>query len=179
MSDTVIHTDGFDANDSRSELFPDIGSCKWIAQEKGINKFLRADPCMTCGHNIYTVYPSKTRKNGQVKCWHCKKEEPKRNHSTTASNRAKYRARKKDAIPESLTNDEWLRIKEIYAHRDHLNKTTNTQWHVDHIIPLNKGGKHHPDNLQVITAKENLKKSDKMPYFLGPNPSFQPASTQY
>ena len=31
--------------------------------------------------------------------------------------------------------------------------------HVDHIRPLAAGGVHHPDNLQVITAEENLSKS--------------------
>ena len=36
-------------------------------------------------------------------------------------------------------------------------------WHVDHIQPINKGGAHHPDNLQVLSSELNLKKRDKYP----------------
>lgn len=36
-------------------------------------------------------------------------------------------------------------------------------YHVDHITPLNKGGKHHENNLCYLPAKLNIAKSDKMP----------------
>jgi len=36
------------------------------------------------------------------------------------------------------------------------------EYHVDHIIPLAKGGLHHPDNLQVLPADLNLKKGAKV-----------------
>ena len=32
---------------------------------------------------------------------------------------------------------------------------------VDHIIPICKGGLHHPDNLQILTMEENRKKGGK------------------
>ncbi len=31
-------------------------------------------------------------------------------------------------------------------------------WSVDHIIPMSKGGSHHPMNIQYMTLKENLQK---------------------
>ena len=34
--------------------------------------------------------------------------------------------------------------------------------HLDHVIPLSKGGEHLPWNLQVLTAEENLIKSNKL-----------------
>ena len=35
-------------------------------------------------------------------------------------------------------------------------------WHLDHIIPLSKGGTNHYTNLQPLWAKENMSKSDKL-----------------
>lgn len=37
---------------------------------------------------------------------------------------------------------------------------TGIKHHVDHIIPLSKGGRHTPWNLQVLTAEQNLQKSN-------------------
>ena len=36
-------------------------------------------------------------------------------------------------------------------------------YHVDHIKPLSKGGLHHEDNLQILTARQNLMKGDMYP----------------
>ena len=40
-------------------------------------------------------------------------------------------------------------------------KLTGRFWHVDHIIPVSKGGTSTPDNLQVVPAFWNRKKSNK------------------
>jgi 5-methylcytosine-specific restriction endonuclease McrA len=37
------------------------------------------------------------------------------------------------------------------------------EYHVDHRIPISRGGLHHPDNLWVIPATENLRKYNKLP----------------
>ena len=39
--------------------------------------------------------------------------------------------------------------------------------HVDHIIPLSKGGKHIPSNLAVACDKCNEHKHSKLPYEVG------------
>lgn len=62
--------------------------------------------------------------------------------------------RRKQTSIVLLTEEEKLRIKQIYANRPE-------GYHVDHIIPLAKGGKHHPDNLQYLPAIENLKKGSR------------------
>ena len=51
-----------------------------------------------------------------------------------------------------------------YRYEDAQRQTieTGVQHHVDHIWPLAKGGPHLPWNLQVLTAAENILKSDKI-----------------
>jgi len=66
---------------------------------------------------------------------------------------ARRRANIKNAtVP--LTEYEKLQIKEFY-----LNCPIG--YEVDHIIPISKNGKHHPNNLQYLTISENRKKHNK------------------
>lgn len=65
------------------------------------------------------------------------------------------------------TPEEETRIREIYRQCKKMNKAAPGVYHVDHIHPLSKGGAHHPDNLQIITAKENRQKSNKIGYIVG------------
>lgn len=70
----------------------------------------------------------------------------------------KRAAMRRGAYPRDLTPSERRRIGQIYAEARRLTKETGIEHHVDHIKPLAAGGEHHPDNLRVITAEENLKK---------------------
>lgn len=56
-----------------------------------------------------------------------------------------------------------LAIKEVYAQRDRKNETTGDSYHVDHIVPIQGElvcGLHVHHNLQVILARDNIKKSN-------------------
>ena len=61
-----------------------------------------------------------------------------------------------------LTPDEQVRVYEIYKTRYCLTESTGVMHQVDHIVPISKGGLHHPDNLQVLTALENQRKGAKI-----------------
>lgn len=69
------------------------------------------------------------------------------------------------ATPPWLTKEHLQQIKEFYLLRDELTKKTGIAHHVDHIMPLRGKilcGLHVPWNLQVITEKQNVQKSNKV-----------------
>ncbi len=77
---------------------------------------------------------------------------------------AKRRAAKDQRTPNWLTHEHKAAILRVYSERARLTKETGVVHHVDHIVPLrgkNVSGLHVPWNLQVLTAKENLSKSNK------------------
>ena len=59
-----------------------------------------------------------------------------------------------------LTPEEKKLVYDIYKERERITNETGIEHHVDHIKPLSKGGLHHPDNLQILTAHDNIVKSD-------------------
>lgn len=78
---------------------------------------------------------------------------------------AQRRAVKLQATPKWLTGEHRAQIQAIYAEASILSEETNIPRHVDHIIPLQGegvAGLHVPWNLQILTAIENIKKSNKI-----------------
>lgn len=71
-------------------------------------------------------------------------------------------ARKLKQSPE-LSPVERAKVVILYNIAKIITYKLKIPMHVDHIIPLAKGGLHHPTNLQVITAKENTSKQDTLP----------------
>jgi len=89
-----------------------------------------------------------------------RKENPDKNRAKSA----KRRSRKLRATPEWLTEEQDLQIKLIYEEAIELEKADGIKRHVDHIVPLqgkNVCGLHVPWNLQILTAEQNLRKSNK------------------
>lgn len=75
---------------------------------------------------------------------------------------AKIRRRGLSSQYKLLSQQDKNRVSDIYKKRDLLNlEAGSIMFHVDHIIPVSKGGKHHPDNLQILTAFDNLSKGAK------------------
>lgn len=67
---------------------------------------------------------------------------------------------KAKAVPLWADEDD---IQAFYDTAQKLNLETGIKWHVDHIVPLNSQivcGLHVSANLQVITASENISKSN-------------------
>lgn len=74
------------------------------------------------------------------------------------ANSARYHARKISAIQV----ENCPRVNAIYFIAAWL-RSKGDDVHVDHIIPLSKGGPHVADNLQILTATENMRKGAKLP----------------
>jgi hypothetical protein len=54
-------------------------------------------------------------------------------------------------------------IARLYAQARQLTQEHwPTEYEVDHVIPISKGGAHHPDNMRVVTAAENRRKGCRL-----------------
>ncbi len=77
---------------------------------------------------------------------------------------AKRRAAKIKRTPSWLSEDQLVKIERIYAEAIKRKQETGLDWHVDHIIPLQGklvSGLHVPENMQIILAKDNVKKGNR------------------
>lgn len=157
-------------------------SRKWIAEYFGCSDALIKQKCAEYHIKKSKKLESENKKRRVVKeCLHCKEDfqvVPSRaegrweiqfcSHKCSSDHRylgqlhkrrmlnavaATRRANVKKASIE-LTEDEKSRIMKMYLE-------CPNGYEVDHIVPISKGGKHHPDNLQHLTISENRKKSNK------------------
>ena len=102
---------------------------------------------------------NKDKKSKNYKNWQVN------NRAKVNSYNSYRRALELQATPKWLTASHKLHIECKYSLAAMLSKHTAEQHHVDHIVPLNGKtvcGLHVPWNLQVLTAKENLSKSNKV-----------------
>lgn len=99
-----------------------------------------------------------------------------RNHPEKArANRAKRRARERNALV-SLTSEQRKAIEDIYKRAKEAPRVRcylcgklipKGHRHVDHIVPLAKGGKHVPSNLAIVCDQCNWHKHTKLPQEVG------------
>ena len=64
---------------------------------------------------------------------------------------------------KNLSKSEKAKIDDLYNAKNLLNlKAGFIKFHVDHIIPISKGGLHKPSNLRIISAHHNQVKGSKI-----------------
>lgn len=83
------------------------------------------------------------------------------NKDKRRATKAKRRAMKIQATPRWVDYD---KVRIIYEESKRLEELTGIEFHVDHIIPLNHKdvcGLHCEDNLQILTAIDNMRKGNE------------------
>ena len=93
------------------------------------------------------------------------------NYATDEKQRARVQARLAERRSWVCTDgmDNAEAIDDIYAERDHMSEFIGVPMHVDHIIPVKRGGAHHEDNLQIIPAATNMSKGARIDWEPEPN----------
>ncbi len=76
--------------------------------------------------------------------------------------RQRLRAKKIRMDSLGLTEQEKRVTHFIYKASNLLSKIMGVEYHVDHKIPLSKGGVHHPSNLQIMLGIDNMRKNDRI-----------------
>jgi hypothetical protein len=94
----------------------------------------------------------------------CKKTYRDNNPALLQALAVKRRVSKLNRTPKWTTKEDLDAIKHIYIIANQFSKSFGTEYHVDHIIPLQGklvSGLHVPSNLQIIPAIDNIKKGNK------------------
>jgi hypothetical protein len=120
-------------------------------------RHVRNRACRTCRQEWHAAHPDVHRK--VARDW------KKNNAGKALAINARRRAEKKKRTPPWLTKEHIHAMTALYNQAAWLTRITGVPWHVDHIVPLsgkNVSGLHIPNNLQVIPARENLKKGNKL-----------------
>tara|TARA_Y100000034_G_scaffold126033_1_gene176658 strand:- start:233 stop:775 length:543 start_codon:yes stop_codon:yes gene_type:complete len=115
--------------------------------------------CLYCS-NDFIVVPFRASGKWEIK--YCSHNCSAKSRDLGVKHRTKMRsvrsARRRAVMKQvscKLTSVEKEQIKQIYIN-------CPEGYEVDHIIPISKGGLHHPDNLQYLTMWENRSKANNI-----------------
>ncbi len=137
------------------------------AGKKGRKKYLKT-PKGEAAQDKYAKSPKGKKARARITQVHRQTQEGKAAHCAI---QAKRRAVKLQATPKWLTPEQLLEIKGFYIRAAQKTKETGIKHHVDHMFPLQAvdengvrvgSGLHVPDNLQILTERENCSKNDKL-----------------
>ena len=70
---------------------------------------------------------------------------------------ANRRARVRNQTPD-MNAAEKAEIQSMYLY----NQIMPGKWHVDHVDPIDNGGLHHPENLQILSEHDNCSKGHRV-----------------
>jgi hypothetical protein len=103
---------------------------------------------------------SRYNKSEKGKESHKRYRETEKGQRTSRHCHARRRAKVKKASI-GLTREQEDEIQQIYLHAVRVTNKLQIAFEVDHIVPVSKGGKHEPLNLQVVPRAWNRSKGNK------------------
>ena len=135
-----------------------------------LSKFGRENKCKVCSNTEQrTVYNQAeyTRIYREKNKTTLKPKQQLQGRLWKAANRSKCNAvenrrrsiKKKCMVANSDVENR--KIELLYRVASILSKICKLPYHIDHVIPLSKGGTHTLDNLQIVTSAFNLKKGNR------------------
>ena len=128
------------------------------ARAQGLTRYFTGKPCKY-GH-------ISERKVGTCGCVECHRSHDQKAYTANPVKKiakiGQQRVRKAGTSTE-LTPHQQHQVNQIYLLMRSLTLATGIQHHVDHYIPVTKGGSHAPENLWVIPAEQNRRKGATLP----------------
>ena len=152
-----------------SRVHPDSDFCSVSCSQSGDNsKWYKDGRSYDPGYykkwweankDLYNKYHRLWAQNNKEARNKYNKEWSKNNKAKRNAAASKYRSIKLNQMPDAA-ND--IFITWYYTIAKQMSDRIGIQgfYHVDHIKPLSKGGLHHEDNLQILTAHQNLSKGN-------------------
>ncbi len=110
--------------------------------------------------DAYKAYQDAYKKAGKSAEANARYKKSEKGKATNSFHLSQRRAKQKDFVYK-MTEDEQILLKHFYEWRVRVQKKLRIKFNVDHIVPLSIGGAHHPNNLQVVPAKWNQRKSNR------------------
>ena len=104
---------------------------------------------------------AKFRKNNLEHCRKYNRQYKIDNPDVIQSAKA-IRRMKKWGSYKLLSKEEKAMCRSFYTKAKERNQDSKIKYVVDHIIPISKGGKHNPNNLQVVPESWNIHKGNKL-----------------
>lgn len=146
--DTVKSLDQFYADPTGK--YGKMSYCK-LCRSKQASDWRRKNP-----EKVKAINTRHKENNPKAYASYYKKHKTK-NPGKTALDSANRRANMEGA-KVNLTPEDKEKIKEFYWLAKDLEIISGQKYHVDHIVPISRGGKHHWSNLQILPKDLNLKK---------------------